>query len=67
MSVLEGTVKSSEDGGHCRVIVRMSVDGDVRRVSEVIVGSQHVSVAFGHWLDALDETANLLGMEVHHL
>jgi len=67
MSVLEGTVKSSEDGGHCRVIVRMSVDGDVRRVSEVIVGSQHVSMAFGHWLDALEETTNLLRMEIRRL
>jgi len=67
MSVLQGIVKSSEDGGHCRVIVHMSVDGDVHRVPEVIVGSQHVSMAFGHWLDALEEAAKLLGMGLQHL
>jgi len=67
MSVLEGTIKGSEDGGHCRVIVRMSVDGDVRRVPEVMVGSQHVSMAFGHWLDAVVQAASLLGMEVRRL
>ena len=53
MSVLQGRVKGSEDGGHCRVIVHMSVDGDPRRVPDVIVGSQHVSMAFGHWLEPL--------------
>jgi len=67
ISVLQGTVKGSEDGGHCRVIVRMSVDGDVGRAPEVVVGSQHVSMAFGHWLEALEEAGNLLGMEVQHL
>jgi len=67
MSVLQGTVKGSEDGGHCRVIVRMSIDGDVGRVPQVIVGSQHVSMAFGHWLEALEEAGKLLNMEVRHL
>ena len=67
MSVLEGTVRESEDGGHCRVIIHMTVDGDPARVSEVIVGSQHVSMAFGHWQDAIKETGQLLGMEVRHL
>jgi len=67
MSVLQGTVKSSEDGGHCRVIVHMSVDGDVESVPDVMVGSQHVSMAFGRWLEALEEAGKLLGMETQHL
>jgi len=67
ISVIEGTIKGSEDGIHCRVIVRMNVDGDVKRVPEIIVGSQHVSMAFGHHLSALKEVGNLLGFEVRHL
>lgn len=67
ISVLEGTVRESEDGGHCRVIIHMTVDGDPARVPEVIVGSQHVSMAFGHWQDALEKIGELLGMEVAHL
>lgn len=67
ISVLEGTVKSSEDGIHCRIIVHMSVDGDITEVPQVIVGSQHVSMVFGHWLGALKETGKLLGFEVRHL
>ena len=67
ISVLEGNIKSSEDGIHCRIIVHMSVDGDIRKVPQVIVGSQHVSMAFGHWLSALKETGEILGFEVRHL
>ncbi|MCK4283558.1 MAG: hypothetical protein KAX44_04505, partial [Candidatus Brocadiae bacterium] len=67
ISVVEGKVKGSEDGIHCRLIVHMSVDGDVTRVPEVMVGSQHVSMAFGHWLGALQEAGKLLGLEVRHL
>lgn len=67
VSVLEGTVKSSEDGIHCRLIVHMDIDGDISKVSEVIVGSQHVSMAFGHWLDSLKEAGKILGFEVRHL
>lgn len=67
MSVLEGTVEGSEDGGHCRVIVHMTVDGDVRRVPEVMVGSQHVSMTFGRWLDVLEEAGKLLGIEPRRL
>jgi len=67
ISVIEGTIKGSEDGIHCRVIVRMNVDGDVKRVPEIIVGSQHVSMTFGHHLSALKEVGNLLGFEVRHL
>ncbi len=67
ISVIEGTVKGSEDGIHCRVIVHLEVDGDVTRVPEVIVGSQHVSMTFGHWLGALREVGKLLDLEVRHL
>jgi len=67
ISVIEGRIKGSEDGIHCRIIVRMSVDGDVTRVPEVIVGSQHVSMTFGHWLGAFKEVGHLLGLEVRHL
>jgi len=67
ISVLEGNVKSSEDGIHCRVIVHMSIDGDIRKVPQVIVGSQHVSMAFGHWLGALREAGRLIGFDVNHL
>ncbi len=67
MTVMEGTIKSSEDGGHCRVIIRMSVDGDIKRIPEILVGSQHISMTFGHWLDALLEVGRVLGFKVHHL
>lgn len=67
ISVIEGRIKGSEDGTHCRIIVHMCVDWDVTRVPEIIVGSQHVSMTFGHWLGALKEVENLLGLEVQHL
>ncbi|RKY75278.1 hypothetical protein DRQ00_10790, partial [candidate division KSB1 bacterium] len=67
ISVLEGRIKGSEDGIHCRIIIHMSVKGDVQRVPEIIVGSQHVSMTFGHWLSALKEAGDLLGFEVQHL
>ncbi|RLF18402.1 MAG: hypothetical protein DRZ82_08275 [Thermoprotei archaeon] len=67
ITVIEGTIKSSEDGGHCRVIIRMKAKGDVKRVSEILVGSQHISMTFGHWLDALLEVGKLLDLKVHHL
>jgi len=65
--VIQGQTKSSEDGIHCRVIVHMSVEGDVKGLSDALVGSQHMSMCFGHWLAALDEVGKLLGFEVHHL
>lgn len=64
---VEGVITGSEDGGHCRIIIHMTVDGDVTRLSEVLVGSQHMSMTFGHWQHALAEAAGLLGMEVRHL
>jgi len=67
MVVLQGETQESEDGIHCRIIIHMTVDGDVSRLPQVIVGSQHMSMAFGHWSDGLAETAQLLGMELAHL
>lgn len=64
---VEGQVKRSEDGGHCRIIIHMDVDGDVSRLPEVLVGSQHMSMAFGHYGDALARAAELLNMQVEHL
>ena len=64
MMVIEGRVRRSEDGTHCRVIVHIEVDGDVERIPEILVGSQHVSMTFGHWLSALRRAGELLGMEV---
>jgi len=64
---VEGTVKGSDDGGYCRIIVHMSVDGDVGRVPELLVRSQHVSTTFGHWLESLEEASKLLGMKTEHL
>ena len=67
ISVIEGKIKGSEDGIHCRVIIHMSVTGNVQKVPEIIVGSQHVSMTFGHWLTSLEEIGKLLGFEVAHL
>jgi L-fucose isomerase-like protein len=67
MCVIEGTVKDSEDGIHCRVIIHMSVNGDLRKIPEILVGSQHISMTYGHWLGALKEVGNLLGFEIKHL
>lgn len=64
---VEGETKGSEDGGHCRIIIHMSVEGDVARLPQVLVGSQHMSMAFGRWLQALGEAAGLLGMGLAHL
>ncbi len=60
-------MKGSDDGGYCRVVMHMSVDGDVGCVPELIVGSQHVSMTFGHWPESLEEAGKLLGMETEHL
>jgi len=67
MSVIEGTTKYSEDGIHCRIIIHIDVNGDAKRVPQIIVGSQHVSMAFGHWLRALREAGTLLGLDVQHI
>lgn len=67
ISVIEGRVKGSEDGGHCRVIIHMEVDGDVGKVPEVVVGSQHMSMTFGRWLSTFLEVGKLMGLEVRHL
>ena len=75
--VIEGKIKGSEDGfihyrdggpgPFCRILIRMSVDGDVSRIPSIIVGSQHISMTFGHWLSALREVGGILGFEVRHL
>lgn len=67
MSVIEGRIKGNEDGIHCRVIVHIEVEGDVGRVPEVMVGSQHVSMTFGHWLKTFKEVGRALGFEVRCL
>lgn len=64
---VEGETKGSEDGVHCRIIIHISVDADVARLPEVLVGSQHMSMAFGHWLQALGQAAELLGMKLARL
>jgi len=63
---VEGQIKGSEDGGHCRIIIHMTVDGDVAELSRALVGSQHMSMTFGHWQRALGEAAKLLGMQAKH-
>ncbi|MCD6089704.1 hypothetical protein J7K07_08330 [Candidatus Bathyarchaeota archaeon] len=65
--VVEGWVKRSEDGIHCRIIIHMDVKGDVKRLPELLVGSQHISMTYGHWLSALQETSKLLNLEIIHL
>ncbi len=67
ISVIEGTVVGSEDGIHCREIIRMKVDGNIEDVPGISVGSQHVSMTLGHWMEALMEAAQLLDLKVSHL
>lgn len=67
INVIEGNIKGSEDGIHCRVVVHMNVDGDINKVPEIIVGDKHVSMTFGHWLAALKEMGNILGLEVNQI
>ena len=65
--VIEGTIKGSEDGIHCRIIIHMDVDGDVEQVPRILAGSQHYSMTLGHWADTLQETAAALGFAVERL
>ena len=67
ISVFEGTIKYSVDGIHCRIIIHMDVDGDVSKVPEIVVGSQHMSMTFGHWKEELIEVARLLKLHVKTL
>jgi len=66
-TAIEGKVKESFDGIHCRIIVRISVDGDVEKIPEILVGSQHISMTFGHWLKELKEVGKLLNIKINHL
>ena len=67
MTVIEGWTKYSVDGIHCRIIIHIDVKGDVNKIPEILVGSQHISMTYGHWLESLLETGRLLGMKVLHL
>jgi L-fucose isomerase-like protein len=67
MVAIQGRTQDSEDGVHCRIIIHMSIDGDVAQLPQLLVGSQHMSMAFGHWLQALAEAAELLGMQLARL
>ena len=60
--VVEGWVKRIEDGIHCRMIICINVDGDVERLPNLIVGSQHISMTYRHWLNVLRETGKLLNL-----
>ena len=65
--VVEGWVKRSEDGIHCRIIIHMNVKGDVKNLPKLLVGSQHISMTYGHWLNALQEASKLLNLRILHL
>jgi hypothetical protein len=66
MFVAEGTIKGSEDGIHCRIIIHMNINGDINKIPEIYVGSQHITMTLGHWLSVLKEVGKLLSFEVHH-
>ena len=64
--VAEGTIKGSEDGIHCRIIIHMNINGDINKIPEIYVGSQHITMTLGHWLSVLKEVGKLLSFEVYH-
>ncbi|MBD3187466.1 hypothetical protein GF325_11595 [Candidatus Bathyarchaeota archaeon] len=64
ISVIQGKVIHSVDGIHCRVIIHMKVNGDVKKVPDIVVGSQHMSMCYGHWLEPIREMASLLNLNV---
>jgi len=45
----------------------LEATGGVERLPNLIVGSQHISMTYGHWLNALMEAGKLLNLEVLHL
>jgi len=72
--VIEGNIKGSHipelPSGlkTCRFRVDMSVDGgSVKDIPSIMVGTNHNSMTFGHWLPALLEAGKLLNLEVNHL
>jgi len=65
--VAQGKVKGTEDGIHCREIVYIELEGDLGRIRESLVGSQHMSMTSGHWIDAVQDAAKLLDMEVRSI
>ena len=66
-TVIEGYTKESFDGIHCRIIVRIDVKGDVKKIPEILVGSQHMSMTYGHWLEELKEVGKILGIKIRAL
>ncbi len=67
ISIIEGKIKHSMDGIHCRVIVHMEIDGDISKVPDIIVGSQHMSMIFGHWQEELEAMADQLSLSINTL
>ncbi len=67
IGVIEGRIEDTEDGIHCREIVRVSIDEKMEDIRGWMVGSQHVSMTLGHWLEPLKETGELLDLDVRHL
>ncbi len=65
--VIEGYTKESYDAIHCRIIVKIDVKGDIEKIPEILVGSQHISMTYGHWLDELKEVGKLLGIKIKTL
>ncbi len=64
ITALQGRILETEDGIHCREIVRMAADFSSKAIRSEMVGSQHVSMIIGHLGEALEEAANLLSMEL---
>jgi len=71
ISVIEGTIRNSvespNDGSNVCHTYYLSVDGDIKRIPQIMVGTEHASMTFGHWLGTLKEVGDLLGLEVRHL
>lgn len=66
-SVFTGKLVDSYDGGHCRCIFNIELDGDVEKVPEVAVGSQHISLVYGNWLKTLKAVGKMLNINVRTL
>jgi len=49
------------------IFLNVYAANDVEKVPQIIVGSQHFSMTFGHWLPAMTKAGDLLGFKVQHL
>lgn len=67
MSIFEGYTKYSVDGVHCRVIIHIDINGDVKKIPKILVGSQHISMTYGHWLKPLKTFGKIMGIKVYTL